>query len=67
MKNLFTAISVFVLTTSCVQSQSKFIIGALDLIRPYSVQFNASRLASGIYFYSLRSGSFSVVKKMSLI
>ena len=33
----------------------------------YSVQFDASRLSSGIYFYSLRSGSFSIVKKMSLI
>jgi hypothetical protein len=33
----------------------------------YSVQFDASRLSSGIYFYSLRSGSFNVVKKMSLI
>jgi hypothetical protein len=33
----------------------------------YSVKFDASRLSSGIYFYSLRSGSFNVVKKMSLI
>ena len=33
----------------------------------YSVQFDASHLSSGIYFYSLRSGSFNVVKKMSLI
>jgi len=33
----------------------------------YTVQFDASRLSSGIYFYSLRSGSYNVVKKMSLI
>jgi hypothetical protein len=33
----------------------------------YSVQFDASHFSSGIYFYSLRSGSFNVVKKMSLI
>jgi Secretion system C-terminal sorting domain/FG-GAP-like repeat len=33
----------------------------------YTVRFDASHLSSGIYFYSLRSGSYSVVKKMSLI
>ena len=33
----------------------------------YWVKFDASRLSSGIYLYSLRSGSFTVVKKMSLI
>ncbi len=33
----------------------------------YNVNFNASRLSSGIYFYSISSGEFSSVKKMSLI
>jgi beta-N-acetylhexosaminidase len=33
----------------------------------HSVIFNASNLASGIYFYHLRSGSFSSVKKMLLV
>ncbi|MGA7161799.1 MAG: T9SS type A sorting domain-containing protein [Bacteroidota bacterium] len=33
----------------------------------YTVQFNASRLSSGIYFYSIRSGDYNAVKKMSLI
>ncbi len=33
----------------------------------YSVKFNASYLPSGIYFYKLESGSFSNVKKMTLI
>ena len=33
----------------------------------HSVQFNASGLASGIYFYKIQSGSFSSVKKMILI
>ena len=33
----------------------------------YSVQFDASRLSSGIYFYSLRSSNYNTVKKMSLI
>jgi len=33
----------------------------------YNVNFNASELASGIYFYKLDSGSFSLTKKMILM
>ncbi len=33
----------------------------------YTVRFDASRLSSGVYFYRLQSGSFSVVKKMALV
>ena len=33
----------------------------------YSVNFNASNLSSGIYFYVLRSGSYFQVKKMMLL
>jgi photosystem II stability/assembly factor-like uncharacterized protein len=33
----------------------------------YSVQFNASSLASGIYFYRIESGQFSQIKKMILL
>jgi hypothetical protein len=33
----------------------------------YSVQFNGSNLASGIYFYKLSSGDFSAVKKLILL
>jgi L-ascorbate metabolism protein UlaG (beta-lactamase superfamily) len=33
----------------------------------YNVQFNASRMASGVYFYRLTTESFSQVKKMLLI
>lgn len=33
----------------------------------YSVVFNAGRLASGIYYYQLTSGFFSVTKKMLMI
>ncbi|MEW5798837.1 MAG: glycosyl hydrolase family 18 protein [Bacteroidota bacterium] len=33
----------------------------------YSVQFNGSALSSGIYFYTLRAGSFSAAKKLVLM
>ncbi|MDQ7817216.1 MAG: T9SS type A sorting domain-containing protein [Melioribacteraceae bacterium] len=33
----------------------------------YTVDFNGSKLASGIYFYRIESGSFINVKKMALI
>jgi hypothetical protein len=33
----------------------------------YSINFNASALPSGIYFYKLEAGSFSQIKKMILI
>jgi hypothetical protein len=33
----------------------------------HTVDFNASNLASGIYFYSMKSGDFTAVKKMVLV
>jgi hypothetical protein len=33
----------------------------------YEVNFNAANLASGVYVYNLKSGNFSLVKKMLLI
>jgi photosystem II stability/assembly factor-like uncharacterized protein len=33
----------------------------------YEVEFDASRMASGIYFYKLRAGDYTAVKKMLLI
>jgi hypothetical protein len=33
----------------------------------YSVQFDGSKLASGIYFYKLESGKFSAFKKLILM
>jgi predicted outer membrane repeat protein len=33
----------------------------------YSVQFNGSSFSSGVYFYTLRAGSFSAVKKLILM
>ena len=33
----------------------------------YTVDFNASDFASGIYFYKIQSGTFTDVKKMVLL
>ena len=33
----------------------------------YSVNFNASKLSSGLYFYTLRAGDFSATKKLILM
>ncbi len=33
----------------------------------YTVKFDASHLSSGIYFYSIKSGDYTAVKKMALI
>ncbi|MHB9011267.1 MAG: T9SS type A sorting domain-containing protein [Ignavibacteriaceae bacterium] len=33
----------------------------------YTVNFDASKLASGVYMYSLQSGDFSLTKKMALL
>ena len=33
----------------------------------YSIDFNGANLSSGIYFYTLKSGDFTSVKKMTLI
>ncbi|MBU1678303.1 MAG: T9SS type A sorting domain-containing protein, partial [Bacteroidetes bacterium] len=33
----------------------------------HTVQFNASTLSSGVYFYKIESGKFSSIKKMILL
>lgn len=48
-------------------SQVATLIDGFKPLGSYSVEFNAKNLPSGIYFYELREGSYSEIKKMSLL
>jgi hypothetical protein len=45
----------------------KTLLNEFKLPGTYEIEFNASGLASGIYFYRIISGSYSAVKKMILL
>jgi hypothetical protein len=47
--------------------QVKTLVNESQNAGTHQVMFNASRLTSGVYFYSLSSGDFTQVKKMMLI
>ena len=33
----------------------------------YKVEFNGSKLSSGVYYYKLKSGKFEVIRKMVML
>jgi hypothetical protein len=43
------------------------LVNEYKTVGKYSVSFEASKLASGIYFYQLKSGNFISTRKMLLI
>lgn len=43
------------------------LVNEVELAGNYTVNFDASDLSSGVYFYSITSGNFKAVKKMLLI
>ena len=46
------------------------VVTLVDEFKPagsYEVEFNASNLSSGVYFYKLQSGNFVETKKMILL
>ncbi|MBN1302099.1 MAG: T9SS type A sorting domain-containing protein, partial [Melioribacteraceae bacterium] len=43
------------------------LVNEIKLPGEYSVEFDGSKLSSGIYYYKLNAGSFTAVKKMMLI
>ncbi len=56
-------INVYDITGRLVQS----LVNARQSAGSYTINFNASALSTGVYFYELRAGSFRDVKKMTLI
>jgi hypothetical protein len=45
----------------------KFLVNEFKIAGKYSVTFNATNLASGVYFYNLRAGNYVESKKMILL
>lgn len=62
-KNGFVILKVFDILGNVVAA----LVNETQSAGYYSVNFNASNLPSGIYFYSLTSGSFMVTKKLILL
>ena len=62
LKRSFVTTKVFDILGREVRS----LIGEIKDPGTYSISFNASSLASGLYFYQLQSGDFVAVRKMLL-
>jgi uncharacterized delta-60 repeat protein len=60
--SVFTSLKVY----DVLGNEVATLVSEEKLAGSYEVEFNASHLASGIYFYRMQSGSFSQVKKMIL-
>jgi hypothetical protein len=52
---------------NAIGSKVATIINEYKVAGNYSIQFNGSSLASGIYFYKIEAGQFSQIKKMILM
>lgn len=62
-KSGFVSLKVYDLTGREISS----LVNEFRQAGDYSVNFNASNLTSGVYFYTLKTESFSATKKMMLI
>jgi hypothetical protein len=62
-KAAFTTLKVYDITGREVAT----LLNEYKIAGTYEIQFNASNLASGVYFYRLNTGQFSAVKKLLLL
>jgi len=51
----------------CSGREIKTLVNEVKQAGYYTVDFNGSALASGVYFYKLVSGDFKEVRKMMLV
>jgi len=62
-KNGFTVLKVY----NLLGREVRTLVNETKNAGRYSVDFNASELSSGVYFYTLRAGDFYETKKMMLV
>ncbi len=62
-KNSFVTLKVY----NVLGQEVATLFSGMRIPGQYQATFNASRFASGVYFYRLRAGSYSMTKKMILL
>jgi predicted extracellular nuclease len=62
-KNEYVSVRVF----NILGQEVETLVNQQQAPGEYTVRFDASRLTSGVYFYQLRAGTFSDVRKMMLV
>ncbi len=61
--NEFVTLKVYDITGRLIRT----LVNKNQIAGTYTVNFNASSISSGVYFYELKSGSFRAVRRMTLI
>jgi hypothetical protein len=61
--NIFTTLKVY----DVVGREIETLVNERQSAGKHSVQFNAPRLSSGVYFYRLQAGNYSALKKLLLL
>ena len=62
-KSSFVTIKIF----NLLGQEVRTLVNEKQKTGEYSIEFNASNLASGVYFYSIQAGTYSLTKKMILL
>jgi hypothetical protein len=65
--SLPSALNVKLIVYNTLGQTVKILENGFKIAGNYSINFNASKIPSGIYFYKLETGQFSQIKKMILL
>ena len=63
MKPATTSLTVY----DILGKKDATLVNEYQAIGSYKIEFNASYLSSGMYFYKITSGEFSDIKKLALV